>query len=78
MLDGRNPLWLPVGSVRAILVILMTLAIIVPVFKFVAFHEEIPQSVVTILSLLFGGLIGIVKDYFNLRSAETARRENAN
>lgn len=68
--DNTQPLWLPKGSVRAILVLLMTVAIIFPVFKFVVFHEEIPQTVVQILSLLFGGLIGIVKDYFNSRSTE--------
>ena len=65
-----NPFWVPKGTVRSILVLMFSFAVIFPIFKFVTYQEEIPQSVKEILLFLSGGLIPIIKMYFDQRNNE--------
>lgn len=61
------PLWMPEGSVRAILVIGALLTVLVPIFVFVFRKEEIPQGVKEIVLFIAGGTISLIKDYITTR-----------
>jgi hypothetical protein len=71
--DHTQPLALPKGSVRALLVLLFGIAIVFPIFKFAAYHEDIPQTVKEIMLVLVGGLQAIVNKYFEIREKEKER-----
>lgn len=61
LLDPTQPLWLPPGSIRALLlfVLLITLGTIYSI------HKWAPPELVILVT-------AVVKDYYNIRSAETA------
>lgn len=61
----QHPLWMPEGSVRAILVIGSLLTVMIPVFVFVFRGEnyDVPQGVKEIIIFVAGGSITLIKDY---------------
>lgn len=73
--NPNNPLALPKGSVRAMLVILFGVAVVFPIFKFAVYQQEIPQTVKEIMLVLVGGLQPIIKSYFDVREKEDTRAE---
>lgn len=66
----NEPLWLPRGSVRAIIVLGALFVVAFPVMIFVFRATDIPQGVKEIILFLAGGLIGLLKDYITQRSGE--------
>lgn len=66
--NNKEPLGLPTGTVRAVLVLLFGVAVIFPVFKFAAYEQDIPQSVKEIMLVLVGGLQAIISKYFEIRA----------
>lgn len=72
--SNPEPFGLPRGTIRAIIVLLFGIAIVFPIFKFAAYHEDIPQTVKEVMLVLVGGLQAIVNKYFELREKETAKK----
>lgn len=71
MTQKRNsPLGLPEGSIRALLVIMFSVAIVVPLFKSTLYQTEIPQGTRELLMFLFGALTQIISRYFESRKGE--------
>lgn len=68
--DPTQPLWLPPGTVRAIIVLLGMIACVYPLFKLVTWGGTLDQSVKEILMLVIGYLTAIIKDYFGAREEE--------
>lgn len=77
-----KPLWMPEGSVRAILVIGALLTVMIPVFVFVFRGEnyDVPQGVKEVIIFVAGGTIGLIKDYLTTRkeNGEQPKEVNAN
>ncbi len=67
---SNEPLWLPRGSVRAIIVLGALFIVGFPVLIFVFRSADIPQGVKEIILFLAGGLIGLMKDYIVQRADE--------
>lgn len=66
--DKLQPLWLPQGSVRALLVISLTIAVVVVVLKSVAFGTDIPQNVSALLDKLLPAIVVLISQYINARN----------
>lgn len=64
----KHPLWMPEGSVRAVLVLGALLTVIVPVFVYVFKSEDIPQGVKEVVILIAGGSLSLIKDYITHKS----------
>lgn len=71
-IEKSKPLWMPEGSVRAILVLGSLLTVLIPVLVFVFRKEDIPQSVKEVIIFIAGSTTGLIKDYI------TGRREENN
>lgn len=67
--DKANPIWLPRGTVRAILVLIAMIAVVYPIFKLVTLGGTLDPAVKEIMLVLVGGLIGLVKDYITSRDS---------
>ncbi len=69
---NKFPLWLPKGSVRAILVMILALPIPILLVRYGFYHEEIPQSVKEVILVLSGLIIQIIKEYFASRDSDSS------
>lgn len=69
--DKTKPLWLPEGTVRALIVLGLTYAIIVILFKAILMQQEIPSGVAQIVRELLPALVLIIKQYIDQRTSET-------
>lgn len=67
-----NPLGLPEGSVRAIILIALTSAIVIPVFVFMFRQTDIPPGINQFLTTLVVADIALIKDYLSHRSERSA------
>ena len=76
--DPTKPLWLPEGSVRAILILMLSGALAGIMIKFAAAHEEIPSSVEKIMMALLPALVLLIDKYISIRGAEKANGEKSN
>lgn len=63
-----KPLWLPEGTVRALLVGGLTWALILIIIRFSMFTQEIPQSVASLLDKLLPALVLLIQGYINNRN----------
>ena len=63
-----KPLWLPEGSVRGLLILGLTGAVIVVILKSVVLSTDIPLNVEKLLSALLPAIVLLIKDYINSRS----------
>jgi hypothetical protein len=72
-----EPLGLPKGSVRAIILVLLTLGITFPVFIFVFTHQEIPATVDKYLGTLMAGVILLIREYLGLRGKQDENETKA-
>lgn len=63
-----KPLWLPEGTVRALLVGGLTWALILILVRFTMFTEEIPQTVAGLLDKLLPALVLLIQGYINTRN----------
>jgi len=68
--DKAQPLWLPPGTVRAIVVLGLTYAIIVILFKSILMQQEIPSTVAQYIRELTPALVLIIKGYIDTRSEQ--------
>ena len=68
--DKSKPLWLPDGTVRALLVLGLTWAVVVIMLKFAVYREEIPQSVEKIMMALLPAIVLLIERYITTRSEE--------
>lgn len=66
-LHPNEPLWLPPGSVRAIIVLIGLIAVVFPLFKLITWGGTMDQSVKEILLVIVGYLAGIINKYFEMR-----------
>ena len=62
-----KPLWLPEGTIRALLVGGLTWALILIIVRFSMFTQEIPQSVAGLLDKLLPALVLLIQGYINSR-----------
>ena len=62
-----KPLWLPEGTVRALLVGGLTWALILILVRFSMFTQEIPESVANLLDKLLPALVLLIQGYINTR-----------
>ncbi len=69
-------LGMPSGSVRAIILLGLTAAIVVPVFVFMFRQTDVPTGIGNFLTTLLVGLVGLIKDYIQERK-ETAAGQAA-
>jgi hypothetical protein len=70
--DPTKPLWLPEGSVRAILILMLSGTLAGIMIKFAAAHEEIPSSVEKIMMALLPALVLLIDKYISTRATEKA------
>lgn len=64
-----EPLGLPKGSVRAIILLALTAAVVIPVFVFMFRQTDIPPGIREFLTALVIADIGLIKDYLYNRSS---------
>jgi len=62
-----KPLGLPEGSVRAILLILLTVGVVFPVFIFVFRQMDIPPTIDKYLTTIATAVILLIREYLGLR-----------
>lgn len=67
-----RPLGLPEGSVRAIILIALTAAIVVPVFVFMFRQTDIPPGIKEFMTALVIADIALIKDYLSQRSSSNS------
>jgi hypothetical protein len=67
-LQRDQPLWLPPGSVRALLVLGLTAAIIGIMLKFAILKEDIPAGVLQVMQSLLPAIVLLIKDYISMRT----------
>lgn len=67
---GSTPLWLPAGSVRALVVLMITLTNCLLLAKFAVFREEMPETVFKIMMGTIPTNIMLIKDYIAARKEE--------
>jgi hypothetical protein len=65
-----KPLGLPEGSVRAIILIALTSAIVLPVFVFMFRQTDVPPGIREFLGMLAMADVNLIKDYITKRSAD--------
>lgn len=65
-----NPLWMPKGSVRAIIVFVLILPVPILLLRYGFMHEEIPSSVKDVILVLTGFIFKIIEAYFTSRDTE--------
>ena len=65
-----TPFWLPRGSIRAGIIIIITWAVVFPIFKLVVYEQDIQPGIEKIIIFLAGALTGILKDYMTVRKEE--------
>ena len=65
-----TPLGLPQGSVRAIILIALTAAIVIPVFVFMFRQTDIPPGIREFLTALVIADLGLIKDYLSNRPSD--------
>jgi hypothetical protein len=63
-----KPLWLPEGTVRALLVLGLTMSLIVIMGKFAILKEEPPAGVLQLMQALLPAIVLLIKDYMETRS----------
>lgn len=63
-----QPLWLPPGSIRAILVLGLTISLIMIMGKFAVMQQEIPAGVLEIMKMLLGPIVLLIDRYIQTRS----------
>ena len=66
--DKAHPLWLPPGTVRALIVIMAMWGILFPVVKLVAWEGTLDPAVKDILLVLLGALPGFINKYMEVRT----------
>jgi hypothetical protein len=66
----ENPLWVPQGTIRALLVLGLTWALIIIMLKFAVYKEEIPATVKELMASLLPAIVLLIKDYLSLRKSE--------
>ncbi len=72
-----KPLGLPEGSIRAILLIMLTFGVIFPVFVFVFRQMDIPPTIDKYLSGLMTAVILLIREYIGLRGKQEQPKEEA-
>lgn len=65
-----KPLGMPPGSVRAIILLALTAAVVIPVFVFMFRQTDIPAGIREFLTALVIADIGLIKDYLKDRPAD--------
>ena len=65
-----NPLWMPKGSIRALIVIILILPVPVLLFRYGFAHEEIPISVKDVILVMTGFIFKIIEVYFQARNGD--------
>lgn len=67
-LHPDQPLWLPPGSIRAMIVLVGLVAVVFPLFKLITWGGTMDQSVKEILLVIVGYLTAIINKYFESRN----------
>jgi hypothetical protein len=65
-----KPLGLPEGSVRALILLALVLAVVFPVFVLVFMRQDIPPTVDKYLTMLAGAVILLIREYIGLRKQQ--------
>lgn len=73
-----QPLWLPPGSVRALIVGSLTLCLAFVMVKYAFTKEDIPPTVEQLMASLLPALVLLIKDYINSRSSSNVQGVNGN
>lgn len=66
--NPTQPLWLPPGTVRALLVLGLTWSVILIMAKFAVMQEDIPPGVKEVMMALLPAIVLLIKDYISIRS----------
>jgi hypothetical protein len=72
--NDQNPLWLPPGSVRAVLVLGLTFTVVAILLKFAAYHEDIPPGMEKFMTGAITAIVLLIKDYITQRGNEMSAR----
>lgn len=64
---NKNPLWLPKGSIRALIVLILVAPIPILLLRYGFYKEEIPLTVKDVVLVVMGYIFAMVKDYFASR-----------
>lgn len=65
----NEPLGLPKGSVQAIVIILLVMAVVFPVAAGVLRNEDLHPNTQQFLTAVVVAVVGLIKDYMNHRNA---------
>jgi hypothetical protein len=76
--NPNEPLWLPKGTVRALLVLGLTWALIVVMLKFAILQQEIPASVEKVMMAMLPAIVLLVKDYISARNGKSKDANGSN
>lgn len=69
--DKSQPLWLPQGTVRALVVLGLTYAIVVILLKSILLETDVPPGVAQYMRELTPAVVLIIKGYIDSRATET-------
>ena len=72
--NDNQPLWLPAGTIRAVLVLSLTFTIIAILLKFAAYHEDIPPGMKEFMTGAITAIVLLIKDYINQRADEDVKQ----
>ena len=75
--NDKQPLWLPAGTIRAILVLSLTFTIIAILLKFAAYHEDIPPGMKEFMTGAITAIVLLIKDYISQRGDEDVKQLKA-
>lgn len=70
MNNKENPLWLPKGTVRAILAFGIWIGIFSLLFCILAFDWEVPEMIIAFIGMVVGAGTAIVGFYFGKKAGE--------
>ena len=68
--DPTQPLWLPPGTVRALLVLGLTWSVILIMGKFAVMQQDIPAGVKEVMMALLPAIVLLIKDYITIRNGQ--------
>ena len=68
--NPKYPLWLPPGTIRALLVLILTSGFTFVFVRYAFVKEELPSSIEKIMTGVLIALIQLILEYIKLREAE--------
>jgi len=68
--NKQTPLWLPPGTVRALVILGLTYALIFVILKFALLKEDVPPGVMQIMLSLLPALVLLIREYIGQRAKE--------